>query len=102
MRTRIMYLENKAKGLTGPARIGRVTFSKTKKSSYYRGKTFQRLSGYKANHFDVETGEHYWISGPRRDGSDRLYAGNVPVEVDEDVHDEYWTQIRGKLAKPRR
>jgi hypothetical protein len=28
-KTRIMYIERKAEGLNGPARIGRVTFSKT-------------------------------------------------------------------------
>jgi len=29
MRSRIMYIESKAESLNGPARIGRVTFSKT-------------------------------------------------------------------------
>ena len=29
MKSRIMYIESKAGGLTGPARIGRVTFSKS-------------------------------------------------------------------------
>jgi hypothetical protein len=38
--------------------------------------------------------DEYWISGPRRDGQDRLYASNLPVEVDEDVREEYWTDIR--------
>jgi hypothetical protein len=23
-----------------------------------------------------------------------LYAGNIPVEIDEDVREEYWTEIR--------
>ncbi|MFZ1086295.1 MAG: hypothetical protein WAN35_15125, partial [Terracidiphilus sp.] len=47
-----------------------------------------------ANFFDVETGEQYWISGPRQDGTDRLYKSNLPVEIDEDVREEYWTEIR--------
>lgn len=34
-----MYIERKAGELTGPARIGRVSFSKTGKSLYYRGQT---------------------------------------------------------------
>lgn len=68
---RIMYIECKGEGLQGPARIGRVTFSRTGATLYYRGKEFGRLGGrgYKANYVDVETGEHYWISGPRRDGA---------------------------------
>lgn len=97
--TRIMYIECKADSLNGPARIGRVTFSKTGRTLQYRGRKFQKSkSGYKWNHFDVETGEHYWISGPRRDGQDRLYQQSTqPVEVDDDVREEYWTVIRGRV-----
>ena len=51
-------------------------------------------SGFKANYRSPETGEQYWISGPRRDGRDRLYVSNMPVEIDEDVREEYWTEIR--------
>lgn len=40
-------------------------------------------------------GEEYWISGCKRDGTDRLYAGMV--EIDEDVAEEYWGDIRGEL-----
>jgi len=100
-RTRIMYIEDKSASLNGAARIGRVTFSKTGQSVIYRGRTFQKLGGrgFKANYFDVETGDHFWISGPRKDGADRLYpASSAPVEVDDDVADEYWTQIRGMAA----
>jgi hypothetical protein len=94
---RIMYIESKAEGLNGPARIGRVTFSKTGLSIYYGGKTFARGEGFgKANYFDVDTREEYWISGPRHDGSDRLYKSNLPIEIDEDAREEYWTTIRKK------
>ena len=91
-----MYLESKASGLSGQARIGRVTFSKTGRTIYYRGREFRSLKGqgFKANYFDVATGEHYGISGPRRDGADRLYGERVPVEIDEDARQEYWTTIR--------
>jgi hypothetical protein len=96
-----MYIESKAEGLTGPARIGRVSFSKTGRTLYYGGKAFQSLKGmgFKANYYDVKTGDHYWISGPRKDGADRLYGEAVPVEIDPDVAEEYWTDIRGQ---PRR
>jgi hypothetical protein len=91
---RIMYIESKAESLNGPARIGRVTFSKTGLSIYYKGKSFLRIQGFKANYQDAETHDEYWISGPRRDGKDRLYVSNIPVEIDEDVREEYWTEIR--------
>jgi hypothetical protein len=94
--TRIMYVERKAGGLTGDARIGRVTLSRTGCTMYYGDQRFQSLkgAGFKANYFDVDTGEEYWISGPKRDGSDRLYGERVPIEIDEDVREEYWREIR--------
>ena len=96
MKSRIMYIENKSNGLTGPARIGRVELSKTGRTLRYRGRTFQSLKGqgFKSNYCELETHEEYWISGPHRDGQDRLYGERVPVEIDEDVREEYWTKIR--------
>jgi hypothetical protein len=97
-KTRILYMEDKSKGLDGPARIGRVTLSKSGQSIHYDGRTFQRLGGQgvKANYFDTETGDQFWISGPRKDGKDRLYPTSaVPVEIDADVAEEYWRDVRG-------
>jgi hypothetical protein len=93
---RIMYIECKAGALTGAARIGRVTFSKTGRTLYYRSQTFQSLkgAGFKSNYYCVETGEDYWISGPKRRGGDALYGGSTPIEIDDDVRDEYWRDIR--------
>ena len=98
MRGRVMYVEFKGGELTGPARIGSVTFSKSGRTIYYRGRALQPLSGfgYKANYFDTETGEWYWVSGCRKDGADSLYP--QVVEVDEDVGEEYWGAIRGLPA----
>ena len=92
-----MYIENKSSGdgLTGPARIGRVQFSKSGKTIYYKGAELQSLkgSGFKANYFDVNTGEEYWVSGPKKNGQDSLYPDSVLI--DEDVREEYWLEIRG-------
>jgi len=97
MQDRIMYIENKSDGdgLTGAARIGRVSFSQTGKTIYYRGAELQSLKGYgyKANYFDVKTGDYYWVSGPKKNGQDTLYPDRV--EIDEDVRVEYWLDIRG-------
>lgn len=96
-----MYIESKAESLNGPARIGRVTFSKTMRTLYYQGRSYQSLggSGFKANYYDTGTCEQFWISGPRRDGQDRLYVSNLPVLIDDDVREEYWTKIRKKPAR---
>jgi hypothetical protein len=91
-----MYIERKEESLNGIARIGRVSFSKSGATLRYRGQEFQRFRGFKANYYDIETGDEYWISGPRKDGADRLYPqSRLPVEVDEDVKEEYWREIRG-------
>jgi hypothetical protein len=96
IKPRIMYIEYKGNDLTGPARIGRITFSKTGETLYYRGKSFQSLkgNGFKANYYDVETLEEYWISGPKKRGGDSLYATNIATEIDDDVREEYWIEIR--------
>jgi hypothetical protein len=39
-KTRVMYIEYKGEDVVGPARIGRVRYSKTGKSIYYRGRRF--------------------------------------------------------------
>jgi hypothetical protein len=96
IRTRVMYIESKGGELTGPARIGRVTFSKTRATIYYRDRAFQSLkgSGFKANYCDVASGGVYWISGPRRDRADALYRTNVSTEIDDDAREEHWVKIR--------
>ena len=96
-KSRIMYIENKSGGLEGPARIGRVYYSKTGKTLYYKDQRFRSLkgSGFKANYYDVDTGDEYWISGPRKDRNDRLYGGQSGVVIDDDVIDEYELIING-------
>ncbi|TXT32978.1 MAG: hypothetical protein FD138_1989 [Planctomycetota bacterium] len=94
MRTTIMYIEGKDDGLTGQGRIGRVRFSKTGKTIYYQDRELQSLKGFgfKANYFDVENRYGYWVSNCRKDGQDTLYPG--VIEIDEDVREEYWLNIR--------
>lgn len=93
MKSRIMYIEFKGNEIIGPARIGRVTFSRSGNLLYYRGRQFRKYRGWKANHLDAETGDSYWISGCKKRGGDRLYAGTI--EIDENVREEYWTEIPG-------
>jgi hypothetical protein len=96
MKSRIMYLENKSNTLNGPARIGRVTFSKSGKTLFYNGLSFQSLKGgYKANFRELTSGDEYWISGCKKNGGDRLYVSALPIEIDADVRLEYWAVIRG-------
>lgn len=94
-RSNILYIEDKSNGVDGEAHVGRVYFSKSGKTLYYRGLRFQSLkgSGFKANYFETKSGDHYWISGPRKDQNNRLYGGNQGVLIDADVENEYQQTI---------
>ena len=100
MQRRVMYIEDKSEGLEGPARIGWVEFSKTGRTLRYRGREFQspQVKRSKANFVDVETGEEFWISGPRRDGADGLH-GPQGVPIDEDAREHYWIEIRRRPSR---
>ena len=94
-KTRIVYIEDKSSGLEGAARIGRVVYSKSGKSLFYKGREFIPIQGFKSNYLDVEAQSEFWISGPKKRGGDRLYGTGL-VEIDDDVRAEYWTKIRGR------
>ena len=86
---RIMYVELKSGNDRGPAWIGRVRSSKSGRTLFYRGRTLERSQGVSGNHVDINSGEELWVSGVKKDGTDRHWAGGGPVEIDEDVLDEY-------------
>lgn len=94
MQSRIMYIECKGPGITGHARIGRVTVTKFSRAINYRGKSYQPHSdrGKKANYYEVETGIWYWITSCRNNGLDTLEP--QLIEIDEDVQQEYWLGVR--------
>jgi hypothetical protein len=89
-----MWIEYKGDGLAGPARIGWATVKDRDKRIDYDGRSFRTLngSGFKANYYETETMDEYWISGCRKDGRDALY--NTDVEIDQDALEEYWINIR--------
>ncbi len=90
---RIMYVENKSGGLNGEGRIGWVEVSRSGRTYSYRGRRLHKTKGgYKYNCLDDETGEAYWISGPHKDGADKLYGGLV--QIDEDARVAYWMTVR--------
>lgn len=93
-----MYVELKSGYADdGPAWIGRVLFSKTGQTVYYRGMTLQRIPGGGVSGYfqDVDTGNEYWVSGVKKNRQDRHWAGGGPVEIDPDVRDEYLRYVGG-------
>ncbi len=73
----------------GPAWIGNVKESKTRKTLYFNDHAFIKCHGIQGNYYDIETGEEYWISGVKQNGQDRHWAGNGKVIIDRKCIDEY-------------
>jgi hypothetical protein len=73
-----------------------VRFSKSGRTIYVGGLVLQSLrgSGISGNYVNTKTGIEYWVSGPKKKGGDRHWAGGGDVRIDPDVVDEYWREIR--------
>ena len=86
----------------GPAWIGRVKVSKSGRTVYFNDHAFQRCNGVSGNFVDVETGEEYWISGVKKDGTDRHWAGSGKITIDRKVVEEYLSLVTAdELDKKR-
>ncbi|MBN1607669.1 MAG: hypothetical protein JW940_13615 [Polyangiaceae bacterium] len=75
----------------GPAWIARVVLSKSGRTVYFDGKALKRAvrGGVSGNHYDSATGYEYWISGVKKDGSDRHWAGRGKVWIEAGAVAEY-------------
>jgi hypothetical protein len=103
MKTEIKYVEL-ITGYThnGPAWIGLITFSKSGKTLYFNGKAFQRIGSSRTmgNFYDIETMEEYWISGVKKDMSDRHKYGSGKIYVEERILEDYLKLVKlDKLNK---
>lgn len=103
MRTELKYIELKSGFANyGNAWIGLVSFSKSGKTIYFDGKAFRSLNGMgiSGNYFDLETGEEYWISGVKKDMTDRHKFGGGKIYVEKRVLNKY-LNIIGKAELPK-
>jgi hypothetical protein len=88
MRDEIKYLELKTGYAdNGPAWIGRVEFSKSGKSIYFNGHALKGNGHGLCN--DLESGETYWVSGIKKNGKDRHWAGNGKIMIDREIVTDY-------------
>ena len=99
MKKKLVYVELKTGyNDNGPAWIGTAFFSKTGKSVYFNGLTFLKGERHSSgNHLEVLSGNSYWISGIKKNGEDRHWAGNGKIKIDKDLISEYLTIT--KLSK---
>jgi hypothetical protein len=104
MKPKIMYIENKSEGHSGSAWIGYAEFSKSGQTLYFDNKALKKLktTGISGNHFDLETGEEYWISGIKKNGEDRHKYGGGKVMLDKDCIEEYLKLINAESIDERK
>lgn len=91
MKSEIVYVEiETGANHDGLAQIGKCFFSKTGQTIYFNGSVYQKGGrGSAGNHYDIETGNGYWISGVKKNGTDRHRFGKGLIEIDESVIEEY-------------
>ena len=85
----------------GPAWIGYVSTSKTGRTVYFNGRGLMKLKGQRrgesgGNYVDMETGESFWVSGVKKNGEDRHWAGSGIVLVEAAAVSEYLQTIEAK------
>jgi hypothetical protein len=78
----------------GPAWIGYATPSKTGRTLYFNGHALAKLKGQRradsgGNYVDVETRESYWVSGVKRSGKDRHWAGSGKITIEARAVSDY-------------
>jgi hypothetical protein len=82
---RLMYIELKrGNGDNGPAWISNVTSSKSGETIYFNGKALKRMhgGGIAGNFCDLESTDEYWVSGVKKRGTNRHWAGSGKIRID--------------------
>ena len=71
----------------GEAWIGFAETSKSGRTVYFNGRAYALTTGggSAGNAYDVETNELYWISGVKKRGTNRHWAGSGRIAVSEDA-----------------
>jgi hypothetical protein len=80
----------------GPAWIVGVQVSRSGRTVYFNGKAFKRGPSASGNYFDIQSGEEYWISGIKKNGQDRHWAGSGKITIEASAVDEYLRIIGAK------
>ncbi len=96
MKPELKYIELKSEfGDNGPAWIGIAEFSKSGRTVYFNGKALKNSNaqGIAGNYFDIENGDEYWVSGIKKNGTDRHWAGGGKVMIDKNVVELYLSLV---------
>jgi hypothetical protein len=68
---------------------------------YFNGRGLMKLKGQRrgesgGNYIDMETGESFWVSGVKKNGEDRHWAGSGKVPIEAAAVPEYLATIKVK------
>ena len=82
MKEIIRYIELKGSEHTDmdEAWIARAWQSGSGKTVYFNDMALKRCQGPDSNHVDLETGDLYWISGVKKNGTNRHWGGSIFIE----------------------
>src|SRR2546428_11936994 len=91
----------------GPAWIGYVTSSKTGRTLYFNGRGLMKLKGQRrgeagGNYVDMENGESFSVSGEKKNGEDRHWAGSGKVLIEAAAVSDYLQAIGAKTLDKSR
>lgn len=102
MKKDLIYVELKS-GYddNGPACIGYRGSSKSGATIYFHGMAFQSLkgTGISSNYYECASDDEYWISGVKKNGSDRHWAGSGKIKIDKSSIEDYLS-VTGLTALP--
>ncbi|HLG14819.1 MAG TPA: hypothetical protein VJH03_10010 [Blastocatellia bacterium] len=112
MKPIVKYIEHKPAEHTDRATawIARVWPSSSGRTLYFNDMALKRSSGYDSNHCDLVSGEDYWVSGVKKNGSNRHSNGGGPIYIEKSLVEWYEAYVHEKdfnglieipdLAKP--
>ena len=83
-----------------PAWISHVTFSKSGRTIYFNGKSLKRSihGGISGNYYELGSGDEYWVSGVKKTGTNRHWAGSGKIQLDVKVVGEFLKYIRQEVV----
>ncbi len=73
----------------GPAWVARVVLSRSGRTMYFNEKALKRGNMGPGNHYDLATGDAYWVSGVKKRGLDRHWTGSGKVAIEASAVREY-------------
>jgi hypothetical protein len=99
VKTIVKYIEHKPAEHTdrGDAWIARVWLSSSGRTLYFNNMALKRCSGgIDCNHVDLVTGKSYWVSGVKKRGSNRHWAGGGPIQIEQSLLEWYQQLVQNR------